>query len=593
MRTDNTWPAYRWSLKYLLSFKKLLLLIVVSNLVITGTDLVLPKVMQLLIDSIHDNTATVRLLVCVVFVVAISLFLKTFIRGRLNVWNTELSEHSMKQLHQDMFTQLRGLGIAFVENKSAGEILSLYHQEVRATQSLFTRYFPKTIEHVIFLILGFLYLLSMHWLLALAIIPFFLSYYLIGPSFERKAALLSKEQAEKNGELHRKIYDSISSLIETKYLNASEWDNGRLNAKQESLIRTSFRQFFNAYMRGTVRRLSVAFGSVFIFLLGAWYVRNGQITVGEFVALSILYFTVIERLTYLVTNLTEQKIISQQIVRLHNFMQEQPAVREVEQPVNLDKVRGDFVVDRVSFAYQNQTGRLVVDQLSFRIRGGEKVALVGTSGSGKSTILKLLGRLYDPDEGAIYLDGVNIRSIAFASIRNAIGYVFQESYLFPGSIRDNIRFGRLAATDAEVEEAARAAHAMEFIRELPEGFDTALGERGFKLSGGQKQRIAIARLFLKNPPVLFLDEATSALDNVSEREVQKALLNLMRGRTTVTVAHRLSTVLSADRIYVIRDGSIAEEGTYLQLMERGDIFYGLVRHGGLSLSEEATERGGA
>lgn len=382
--------------------------------------------------------------------------------------------------------------------------------------------------------------------------------------------------------MNKQIYDSAASLLEVRHLQADEWDHRKLDERQSEWREVVYKQHFNAYMRGTVRRLSVAFGSVFIFFLGAWYVRNDQLTVGEFIAFTYLYFTVIARLTYLVTNLTEQKVISQQIVRLYRFMHQLPTVPEPEQPLRVERVIGGYRIERVRFEYEHQQDRSVLSDLSFEIQPGEHVAIVGPSGSGKSTLLKLLGRLYDPSQGSILLDGIDLRSLGSDQLRSIVGYVFQETYLFPNTVRENICFGRLEATEDEIREAARAAYALEFIEALPQGMDTLIGERGIKLSGGQKQRLAIARLFLMNPPVLLLDEATSALDNASEREVQHALEHLMRGRTTVTVAHRLSTVRHADRILVLKAGHIVEAGDYSALIALQGVFASLVQQGSLS-----------
>lgn len=579
-------PAYWWAMKYVLFFKSWIVLIIAASLCLSVIGMVLPNLLHLFTDRLITGTATGQLLGTMVAAFGLALLVQTAIQGGLNRWKTTLSQQAMRKLHGHMFRQLRRLGIAYSESKPSGEVLSLYHNEVQATQSLFTSYFPSTIGNVIFLLISFTYLCSLHWVLACSILPFFLSYYLIGPHFERKAAWLSKEQAEKASLLNQQIYNSVSSLLEARYMNADEWDHRQVNERQEAFIQTSYKQNFNAYMRGTVRRLSIAFGSVFIFFLGAWYVQHHALTVGGFIAFIYLYFTVIGRLTILVTDLTEQKVISQQIVRLYDFFREVPAVQEAAKPRRPPVIRGELRVERVSFSYAAQPERGIVRELSLHIHSGEKVAFVGPSGSGKSTLLKLLGRLYDPDHGTIYLDGMPLQQIAMANLREAVGYVFQETYLFPGSIRDNIRFGKLDATEEEIEAAAEAAFALGFIRELPDGFDTEIGERGFRLSGGQRQRIAIARVFIKNPALVFLDEATSALDNVSEQEVQKALLRLLEGRTTVTIAHRLSTVLHADRIFVIKDGGVAEEGTYAALMARGGIFYQLVSQGSLSDAAE-------
>jgi ATP-binding cassette subfamily B protein/subfamily B ATP-binding cassette protein MsbA len=230
-------------------------------------------------------------------------------------------------------------------------------------------------------------------------------------------------------------------------------------------------------------------------------------------------------------------------------------VKEAEQPVKLPQIKGELRFENVWFRY---AGKDVLQGFSLDIRPGERVALVGTSGGGKSTILKLINRFYDPQRGAVLLDGVPLTQLSLDQLRDAIGVVFQETYLFGTTVRENIRFGNPEATDEQVEQAAMAANAHEFIMALPNGYDTYVGERGVKLSGGQRQRISIARMFVKNPRIILLDEATSALDSVSEKEVLKALEELMKGRTTIAVAHRLTTVQDYDRIIAVKDGKAVE-----------------------------------
>ncbi|MBP1994451.1 ABC transporter ATP-binding protein [Paenibacillus eucommiae] len=575
METQKASVTFRWAIRHLLFFKTKFALIVTGGLLLSGTDLVLPIILQQFTEGLQNGADVGKLLITVVLLLAAALFVRTWLSGRVNMWNTTLSELALKKIHENMFNQLRSLGITYTERVPTGDILSLYHNEVQAIQSLFTRYFRNSVEHGLFLMIGFTYLCTVNWILSIAIIPFFLSYYLIGPYFEKKAAIYSKQYAEQSGIVNAQQYESVASLLEMRQMNADRWDTKKLERKMDVLLDLAGKSLFNAFMRGTVRRLTVAFGSVFIFFLGVTFIRSGDLSVGGFVAFSILYFMVIERLTFFITNLTEQKMISHQITRLYLFMQEEPEVRETSHPVLLNNVRGELHLRGVTYAYPAQPGRPVLSDLSLHINAGETVAIVGPSGSGKSTLIKLLGRLYQPGKGSISLDGVDMTEMSLTQIRESVGYVFQETFLFPGSIRDNIGFGKLGATDEEITAASEAAYASEFIDNLPDGYDTEIGERGYKLSGGQKQRIAIARLFLKNPPVLLLDEATSALDNVSEREVRQALDKLLVGRTTVIIAHRLSTIAHVSRIILVKDGVIAEEGSYEQLLEARGLFYAM------------------
>ncbi|HZG57233.1 ABC transporter ATP-binding protein [Paenibacillus sp.] len=316
------------------------------------------------------------------------------------------------------------------------------------------------------------------------------------------------------------------------------------------------------------------FGGVATFAVGIVLVRDGAMSVGEFTVYALFYFRVMYNLTGIVTLMTEQRILLQQTATLYDFVHRRPAVEEADEPVALERIAGAFRFEDVRFGYPGRPD--VVRGFSLDVRPGEKLALVGTSGGGKSTILKLVARFYDPDEGDIRLDGVPLRSLSLGQLREAIGYVFQETYLFGSSVRDNIRFGRPDAPEEDIVAAAKAAFAHDFIAALPDGYDTIVGERGVKLSGGQKQRIAIARMFVKNPSVVLLDEATSALDSVSEQEVQRALDSLLAGRTTIAVAHRLSTVRGFDRIAVVEEGRCAEIGSYDELLERRGFFYRLL-----------------
>ena len=256
--------------------------------------------------------------------------------------------------------------------------------------------------------------------------------------------------------------------------------------------------------------------------------------------------------------------------RFLDVVETEPEIVDAPDAVDLKDVKGDIAYKNVSFYYNS--GEPVLTDVSFTIPHGRSVALVGPSGGGKTTICSLLPRFYDVSEGAVTIDGKDIRHVTLKSLRSSIGLVQQDVYLFGGTIRENIAYGKPEATDEEIIEAAKKANIHDFIMELPDGYDTFVGERGARLSGGQKQRISIARVFLKNPPILILDEATSALDNESERHIQKSLEELSKNRTTVTIAHRLSTIRNADEIIVINEQNISERGTHSDLLAKGGLY---------------------
>ena len=260
--------------------------------------------------------------------------------------------------------------------------------------------------------------------------------------------------------------------------------------------------------------------------------------------------------------------------RFYEIITVEPDIKDSEDAINVDGFKGEIEFDNVSFKYEDETPE-VLSNINLDVKAGEYVALVGSSGAGKSTMLSLIPRFYDVNEGTIKIDGMDIKKIRLKDLRNNIGIVQQDVYLFAGNVYENIRYGRPDATYEEVIEAAKNANAHEFIMSLPNGYETDIGQRGIKLSGGQKQRLSIARVFLKNPPILIFDEATSALDNESERVVQESLEKLAKNRTTLVIAHRLSTIRNAERIVVLTEDGIAESGTHEQLLENRGIYYNL------------------
>ncbi|REK76194.1 ABC transporter ATP-binding protein [Paenibacillus paeoniae] len=574
---------YRWILSYLLHYWKQMLLFIGCGLIITSVELSITKYVQYFVDRIVPNKMMDTFLWSLLF-----LGLLVVVMLLAQAWSTMLSrkvvELASKDLMLNMFRQLRKLGFAFFEQKPVGETIGLFHTELAAAQRIIRQYTPELIRHTISLFIMLAFVITLSWRLSVWIIPFFLLYYLVGPYFEKKAATWTKQVNKERQLANKGTYDSVAAIHEVRAFGASKWSIDRLIHQIAVLHGTQLKRNFYAYARGTVRRITIGLGAVAIFANGIWLVQHTLLTVGEFVAYSILYFQVIRVLTVVVTLTTEQRLLLQQLETIYHFMQKEPQVQEKSHTIFNPDIKGQFEFQNVSFSYPNRPN--VVQQFSLNIKAGEKVALVGTSGGGKSTLLKLICRFYDPDQGEIYLDGIPLKDYSFSQLRSSIGFVFQETYLFGGTVRENLLFGHPDASENEVVAAAKAAYAHDFIMQLPNGYDTVVGERGIVLSGGQKQRIAIARMFIKNPAIVLLDEATSALDNVSENEVQKALDSLLAGRTTIAVAHRLSTVKHFDRLVVIHEGSNAEQGSYEQLVARHQLFYRLLQGSGMEAAHE-------
>lgn len=548
------------------------MILLMASFIISAIELSIPKFIQYFIDVIiptRNETVFLQLLFGLLALIAVML---AAMAAKEYLQRT-VQEKAARDLQLTLFKRLRKLGFSYYEKTPVGETLSLFNTEVTAVKKIYEFYFPQIVEKSFILLITTIFMLSMNYKIFFIIIPCFLSYYTIGPYFEKKAIEWLKIARENRVTSNKKIYDSITSILEIRIFNGQQWAVKGLLTILKKFHDSHLNANLFAYLRGTVRRLTIYFGALIFFILSAISIQNGTLTIGEFVALTFYYYRLMTDLTHLVTSLTEQRIVMLQAERLYNFAHLEPEVKEPTKPQEIKSIQGDIKLQNVSFSYLKD--RKLLKDIDIHISPGEKVAIVGPSGNGKSTLLKLISRFYEPDKGNISLDGMNLKDLSFSTIRGSIGYVFQETYLFGFSVRENIRFGNPDATNEDIIKAAIAANAHEFIIELPNGYDTLLGERGVKLSGGQKQRIAIARMFIKNPSILLLDEATSALDNENEKEVVSALDSLLKNRTTIAIAHRLTSVRNYDRIILIDNHTNLEEGTYEELMQRKGEFYKL------------------
>ena len=565
---------YLWVLSYLAPYKTLFALLILCNISISLIEMLIPKFIQYFIDNLLPNNRVIlfyTLLGAIAIVLGL-MFGLTVVRNNLQ---RDIQENAARDLQFDVFRKLRSLGFAYYEKHPVGETLSLLNNEVSAVQQIYQSYLPKLIQQILFVSVMTVAMFLMQWNLFLAVVPCFFTFYLFAPYLSRKTTLFGRQRAEDGKTMNKRMYDSLMALPEIRASGSENWDKTCLLNTVAAFNHSDVKSTFFALLRGSLRNLSISLGAIVLFVYGSYLVKTGSVTVGEFVAFIFYYFMTIGMFSFIIMSIATQKVILFQAEKIHNFMMQTPQVLEPVNPVVLPEVKGEITFRNVSFGYPTRPD--VLRGFNLHIHPGEKVALVGASGNGKSTILKLIGRFYDPIEGEVCLDGIPLHKLSFSELREAIGFVFQETYLFNKTIKENIRFGRPEASDEEVEQAAIAAHAHDFIMQLPDGYQTVVGERGGKLSGGQKQRIAIARMMIKNPAVVLLDEATSALDHVSEKEVEIALEALFQGRTIVTVAHRLSTIRQYDRIIMIAQGRVVESGTYDELMSRKQHFYQLVK----------------
>lgn len=479
-----------------------------------------------------------------------------------------------KDMRRQVYGHLQSLPHAFFTTNRIGQIMA------RITTDLFDiaefahhcpeEYFIGLIK----LIVSFVILLFIDvplTLILFSMIPVML--YFSG-KFRRRMRQTQMQQRMQIGELNANIEDSLLGVQVVKSFANEDIEEEKFEVGNDKFLNIKKRFYYSLAGFHSVTRIFDGLMYAIVIFFGGWSLLSTRITSGDFLAF-ILYVSTLLTTVARIVEFSEQ--FERGMTALERF-QEILAVKsdivDPENPVTLDTVKGDIKFSDVSFRYPDHD-ELVLENLNLNIAPGEKVAIVGPSGSGKTTLSNLVPRFYDVSSGSITVDGVDIRDFSLKNLRSHIGIVQQDVYLFGGSIRENIEYGKPGATDLEIETAAKLAGAYDFIMDLDGGFDAYVGERGIKLSGGQKQRISIARVFLKNPPILILDEATSALDNKSEKIVQNSLDTLSVGRTTVTIAHRLSTIRNADTILVLTERGIEEQGDHETLMARHGIYYDL------------------
>ena len=390
----------------------------------------------------------------------------------------------------------------------------------------------------------------------------------------RRATKNSKRQI---GEINAGVEDTLLGISVVKSFANEDIEKSKFAKENDKFADIKADQYYNMAKYFSVGDTFSGLMYLVLILFGGYLVINKKITPGDLIAFTMYLNMLVSTIERLINFTDTYERGTTGIERFIEIMSLDRDIFDRENPETLTNVRGKIEFDRVSFKYPNTSDNepYVLKDMSFKINVGENIALVGPSGAGKTTISKLIPRFYDVNSGEVRIDNTNIKDLSIESLRNNIGIVQQDVYLFSGTVKDNIAYGKEDATIDEIKMAARLAGADEFIKDLPDGFNTYIGERGVKLSGGQKQRISIARVFLKNPPILILDEATSALDNKSEAIVQKSLEKLSKGRTTLTIAHRLSTIINADEIIVLTYDGIVERGSHKDLLAKKGVYYNL------------------
>lgn len=511
----------------------------------------------------------------VMVIAAIAFILRSLMNYVITYWGHMFGVRVEADMRNDLFVHMQTLDFKFFDNNRTGQLMN------RITGDLFeitelAHHGPEDLFIAIVTIVGSIGIMaSIQWRLALVIliiIPIFLMVVII---FRRNMVLTAKNVKVKMAEINGEIESGLSGIRTSKAFANEETDYRKFAAANER-FKTSKCDNYRAFGRfNSSLEYFMCIMPVVVMAAGGWLIMSNRMDYVDLITFYLYIGTFINPIRKL-SNFTE--MFMNGFAGLNRFMEVmgmRPEVREAQNPVELTDVRGSIDMEKVYFTYDDKTD--VLKGIDLHIAPGETVAIVGPSGGGKSTLCQLIPRFYDTDSGNVLIDGVNVKDVTKSSLRRSIGIVQQDVFLFADTIMENIRYGRPEASDEEVIAAAVKAEIYDDIMAMPDKFDTYVGERGVLLSGGQKQRVSIARIFLKNPPILILDEATSALDTVTEARIQSAFDELARGRTSIIIAHRLSTIRNADRMILIDEGEIKEEGTHEALMELGGQYASLYR----------------
>ena len=558
--------------RYFKPFWKQMIITAVLLLMVSLLGLIPPVMIKNIIDRALPEKSMKMVITFIVVCIGATVLRDLVSVGRTYI-STWISKNIINNMKNDMYKHLQHMPVRFFTMAKPGEIITRITGDIEGVQDIFNSTVVNALSSILILITTIKVLISMDWrmaILSLIILPVFIIPTRSVGKYRWKIALASQERLEELNQLIQEtlsISGSILMKIFTKEKDEyNKFEDINRNVKKYADLKNPLAGRW-VFM---TMNIFTTLGPMIIYLYGGYLFIQGKITIGAIVT----FVALLDRLYRPVTQLSNIHIdITRSMAlfnRIFDYLDLEEEPKDKEEAIKLENCSGKINFDNVSFSYQK--GVQVLDNISFSVEPGTMTALVGESGVGKTTVTNLIPRLYEISDGSIKIDDYNIEDISMESIRKQIGIVMQEPYLFNDTIEENLKYGRENVTQEEMVEACKAAYIHGFIMTLPDGYKTIVGNRGIKLSGGEKQRISIARVILKNPKILILDEATSALDSVSEMYIKKALVPLLRGRTSIVIAHRLSTILAADNILVFKKGRIIQSGKHKSLMSQSGLY---------------------
>jgi ATP-binding cassette subfamily B protein len=578
-------PIFLRILKYLRPYWRSIAVGLVCLLLATPAGLFHPLVWRYIVDEVIARRRVDLLAPALLAMIGAQMIGSVLSAFRSNLLE-KVGQRFVLDLRNETYRKLQGQSLSYLHDNRSGDLQARVMNDIDVLQEVAI----QGTDSILASGLSFLWvagiLLSINWRMGVVtLVPMLLVGVLVR-IFNVRVRSLYRAARERLGDVGARLQENLAGMIVIKAFAREDAEARRFRAATEEYLRVNVRAI-NARSLFFPSVHFVGFlSSVLAIGVGAWLVLHGQASVGDLVAYRGYWWFLFSPINTLATvnDLIQRAVAAGR--RVFELLDEPEAIQDAPDAVELTNVHGQVTFERVTFAYREQP---VLREFSLSVAPGEMMALVGPSGSGKSTVLSLIPRFYDPQQGCVRVDGQDVRRVTQASLRRHIAMVLQETFLFSGTILENVRYGRPEATEEEVRAAARAANAHDFIEAMPEGYLTEIGERGVKLSGGQRQRISIARAFLSDPEILILDEATSAVEPESEFIIQQALERLMQGRTTFITSHRLSMVRSADRIAVLDDGRLVELGTHAELLAAGGLYAAMYRRQMGDLAGEALE----